>query len=193
MRILYLTFDDLTVPYAWSVHVREVVNGLVARGHQVRLVCPAGRAPGVKADCDPLPPGKFQHWGGSLKTFVASGKSFKPDAVYVRGIHGTVTPALAAGRLECPLVVEINGLLEEEVKGWRRAVARKSHRFTLKRAAGVVTVSPLLKEALVERYGYPAPKIEIVPNGVDPERFRPADRAAARERLGLPPNRPIVV
>lgn len=193
MRVLYLTFDDLTVPYAWSVHVREVVNGLAARGHEVRLVCPAGKAPGVNADCDPLPPGKFQHWGGSLSTFVASGRSFKPDAIYVRGIHGTVTPALAAGRLDTPLVVEINGLLEDEVKGWRRAVARKSHRFTLKRAAGVVTVSPLLKEALMERYGYPAAKIEVVPNGVDPGRFKPGDRAAAREQLGLPPSRPVIV
>jgi len=193
MRILYLTFDDLTIPYAWSVHVREVINGLASRGHQVRLVCPAGRAPGVKADCDPLPPGRVQHYTGSLSTFVRSGKSFEPDVVYVRGIHGTVTPALAAGRLERPLVVEVNGLLEDEVKGWRRAVARKSHRFTLKRAAGVVTVSPLLQEALTRRYGYPKDRIEVVPNGVDPERFKPGNREAARAKLGLPPHRPIVV
>src|SRR5205814_119023 len=36
MRILYLTFDDLAVPYAWSVHVRSIVNRLVARGHEIR-------------------------------------------------------------------------------------------------------------------------------------------------------------
>ena len=66
MRILYLTFDDLTVPFAWSVHVRSIVNGLVARGHAVRLVCPGGKAPGVNAECDPLPPGKIQHLMGSL-------------------------------------------------------------------------------------------------------------------------------
>jgi glycosyltransferase involved in cell wall biosynthesis len=173
--------------------VREVVNGLIDRGHSVRLVCPAGRAPGVRADCDALPPGKFQHWGGSLKTFVASGRAFRPDVIYVRGIHGTVTPALAAGRLDRPLVVEVNGLLEDEVRGWRRAVARKSHRFTLRRAAGVVTVSPLLRQALTERYGYDAGRIDVVPNGVDPERFKPGDRAAARAKLGLPPDRPVVV
>ena len=75
MKVLYLTFDDLTIPFAWSVHVREVVNGLVDRGHEVRLVCPAGRAPGVRADCDPLPPGKLHHWSGSLSTFVRSGRA----------------------------------------------------------------------------------------------------------------------
>jgi glycosyltransferase involved in cell wall biosynthesis len=193
MKVLYLTFDDLTIPFAWSVHVREVVNGLVDRGHEVRLVCPAGRAPGVRADCDPLPPGKLHHWSGSLSTFVRSGRAFGPDVVYVRGIHGTVTPALAAGRLGRPLVVEVNGLLEDEVRGWRRAVARKSHRFTLRRAAGVVTVSPLLKSALVERYRIAPERVDVVPNGVDPDRFRPGDRDAARRRLGLPPDRPTIV
>src|SRR5258707_14851083 len=108
MRILYLTFDDLTIPYAWSVHVREGINGLAARGHQVRLVCPAGRAPGVKAECDPLPPGRVHHYTGSLSTFVRSGRAFSPDVVYVRGIHGTVTPALPSGTLEGPLVLESN-------------------------------------------------------------------------------------
>lgn len=193
MKILYLTFDDLSIPLAWSVHVRAIVNGLAARGHQVRLVCPGGKAPGIEADCDPLPPGKIQHLAGSLGTFVKSGRAFGPDLVYVRGIHATVTPALAAGRLERPLVVELNGLLEHEVKGWRRAAVRKSHRFTLKRAARVVTVSPLIREAISEQYEYPAGRIDVVPNGVDTRLFQPGDRDQARLKLGLPLNRPILV
>ncbi len=193
MRILYLTFDDLTIPFAWSVHVRAIVNGLVARGHQVRLVCPGGKAPGVNADCDALPPGKIQHLAGSLSTFVKSGRAFKPDVVYVRGIHATVTPALAAGRLERPLVVELNGLLEHEVKGIRRAAVRKTHRFTLRRTARVVTVSPLLRDAIAGHYEYDTNRIDVVPNGVDTELFQPGDRRAARERLKLPPERRIVV
>lgn len=193
MKILYLTFDDLTIPFAWSVHVRAIVNGLAGRGHQVRLVCPGGAAPGVEAECDALPPGKLQHLAGSLATFVRIGKSFGPDLVYVRGIHATVTPALAAGRLQRPLVVEINGLLEHEVKGWRRVAVRKAHRFTLKRAARVITVSPLLRQALAQRYEFPESRIDMVPNGVDTDLFRPGDRVAARKKLGLPQDRAIVV
>jgi glycosyltransferase involved in cell wall biosynthesis len=193
MRILYLTFDDLTVPFAWSVHVRAVINGLAARGHQVRLVCPGGKAPGVKAECDALAPGKIQHLAGSLSTFVKSGRAFHPDVVYVRGIHATLTPALAAGRLERPLVVELNGLLEHEVKGIRRAAVRKTHRFTLRRTARVVTVSPLLREAIAQRYEFSPERIDVVPNGVDTELFQPADRDEARKRLGLPLDRSIVV
>jgi glycosyltransferase involved in cell wall biosynthesis len=193
MKILYLTFDDLTVPFAWSVHVRAVINGLAARGHEVRLVCPGGAAPGVNASFDPLPPGKLHHVAGSLSTFVKSGRAFGPDLVYIRGIHATVTPAITADRLARPLVVEINGLLEHEVKGWRRAAVRTAHRFTLRRTARVVTVSPLLRQALVEQYAFPAERIDVVPNGVDTQLFRPADRDAARKKLNLPPDRRIVV
>lgn len=194
MRILYLTFDDLAVPYAWTVHVRSIVNGLAARGHAVRLVAPRGEAPGINAPCDPLPGGKLNHVLGSLRTFVKSGRDFGPDVLYVRGIHMTVTPALAASRLGKPLVVEVNGLLEFEApKGWRRAAVRATHRFTLARAARVVTVSPLLREALSKRYGFPPERIDVVPNGADLSLFRPGDRDEARRRLGLPLDRTIVL
>lgn len=194
MRILYLTFDDLTAPYAWAVHVRAVVNGLVARGHPVRLVAPGGRAPGVRAPCDSVGSGMFHHLVGSLGAFLESGRAFGPDVLYVRGIHATVTPALAADRLRRPLVVEINGLLEEEApSGWRRRAVRAAHRFTLARAARAVTVSPLLKEALSRRYGMPGSRIDVVPNGADTRLFFPRDREDARRELGLPSDRPIVV
>ncbi len=194
MRILYLTFDDLTVPFAWSVHVRSIVNGLVSRGHEVRLVCPGGAAPGVQARTVTLPPGRWQHFIGSTKTFVRAGIDFAPDVVYVRGIHASTTPSAAAVELRRPLVVEVNGLLEHEAPSfWRKALVRRAHRVTLSRAARVVAVSPLLAEALSGDYGFPRERIDVVPNGVDPERFRPADRLEARRRLGLPSDRPVVV
>lgn len=194
MRILYLTFDDLSRPFAWTVHVRSIVNRLIARGHAVRLVAPGGFAPGIDAPCDPLPPGRLHHLFGSLRTFTDAGRGFGPDVVYVRGIHLSRTPAKAAACLERPLVVEINGLLENEVPGLlRRAAVRASHRFTLRRAARVVTVSPLLRQALADRYGFPADRVDVVPNGADTALFRPGDRDEARRRLGLPLDRPIVL
>jgi len=194
MKVLYLTFDDLSRPFAWTVHVRSIVNRLAARGHSVRLVAPGGLAPGIDAPCDPLPSGRLHHLFGSVRTFTDAGRAFGPDVVYVRGIHLTRTPAKAAARLERPLVVELNGLLENEVSGAiRRLAVRSSHRFTLKRAARVVTVSPLLRQALVDRYGFPPDRIDVVPNGADTALFRPGDRDEARRRLGLPSDRPIVL
>ncbi|MEU6357676.1 glycosyltransferase [Streptomyces sp. NPDC047072] len=50
-----------------------------------------------------------------------------------------------------------------------------------------VAVSPTVAGRL-ERWGVPAPRIEVVPNGIDLERFRfdPARRLRTRQRLGLP-------
>lgn len=36
-------------------------------------------------------------------------------------------------------------------------------------------------------------RIEVIPNGIDTEIFRPMDKRAARKRLGLPPDRPIIL
>lgn len=36
-------------------------------------------------------------------------------------------------------------------------------------------------------------RIEVIPNGIDTEIFRPMDKEAARSRLGLPPERPVIL
>lgn len=51
-------------------------------------------------------------------------------------------------------------------------------------AAGLVTVCAALKDELV-RLGIPDQRVTVLRNGVDLERFRPADRQAARQGLGL--------
>ncbi|WP_328496254.1 glycosyltransferase [Streptomyces sp. NBC_00414] len=50
-----------------------------------------------------------------------------------------------------------------------------------------VAVSPTVAERL-RRWGVPGPRIEVVPNGIDVDRFRfdPALRESTRRRLGLP-------
>jgi glycosyltransferase involved in cell wall biosynthesis len=46
----------------------------------------------------------------------------------------------------------------------------------------------------VEKEGFPAEKVRVIPNGVDVQRFRPNDeaRAAIRREFGLPPDAPVV-
>ncbi|GGZ42756.1 MULTISPECIES: glycosyltransferase [Streptomyces rochei group] len=56
-----------------------------------------------------------------------------------------------------------------------------------------VAVSPTVADRL-ERWGVPAPRIEVVPNGIDLDRFRfdPVARQRTRRRLGLPPDAYVV-
>ena len=58
----------------------------------------------------------------------------------------------------------------------------------LRRAARVVAIGATAREALLERHRLAADRVVVIPNGVDVERFAPADterRAAARRRWGL--------
>jgi len=56
-----------------------------------------------------------------------------------------------------------------------------------------VAVSPTVAERL-KQWGVPGPRIEVVPNGIDLDRFRfdPVQRLRTRQRLGLPENAYVV-
>jgi glycosyltransferase involved in cell wall biosynthesis len=66
----------------------------------------------------------------------------------------------------------------------RRVLAR---RLFLRRAAKVVVPSQRLATIAKESWGIPASKLELVPNGIDLERFVPRQgRSAVRADLGIP-------
>ena len=52
-------------------------------------------------------------------------------------------------------------------------------------ASRIVAFSPHERDAMVRLYGADAANVALVPCGVDLSRFKPLDRKAARERLGL--------
>lgn len=54
-------------------------------------------------------------------------------------------------------------------------------------SAAIVTTGEKLREELVEVNGFRRVPIRSVPTGIDPERFQPADPAAARAERGLAP------
>jgi glycosyltransferase involved in cell wall biosynthesis len=54
-------------------------------------------------------------------------------------------------------------------------------------SAAIVTTGEKLREELVEVNGFRDVAIRSVPTGIDPQRFQPADAAAARAALGLSP------
>lgn len=62
--------------------------------------------------------------------------------------------------------------------------ARRQIVWAARQARGLVAVCDALRVAMVS-LGIPAAKVRTLRNGVDLDLFRPADRAAVRERLGL--------
>jgi teichuronic acid biosynthesis glycosyltransferase TuaC len=59
-------------------------------------------------------------------------------------------------------------------------------------AAGVLCVSPTLRDYCISVLGVPTPRLLLAPNGVDCRRFAPHPRRLVRERLGFPLDRPII-
>lgn len=99
--------------------------------------------------------------------------------------------AVRLGRkLGPPVVVSARGTDINLYPSFR--LIRPMLRWTLTNAAGVIAVSADLKNKMIA-LGVPESKIQVIPNGVDAERFGPLDARSARKQLGLPEEAPIVV
>lgn len=120
-----------------------------------------------------------------------------PDLVASHFALNTVAalPALR-GR---PLVVHFHGpwALESAAEGAGPLAVRFKflvERLVYRRAARFVVLSRAFETILRERYRVPEARIHRVPGGVDAARYAiPEDRRAARDRLGWPRDRPIVL
>ena len=76
--------------------------------------------------------------------------------------------------------------------GGRTRVRRLADRLLDRRTDAYFGVARAQARYLVEDLGYPAHKIQIIHNGVDPTGYRPADEQRARALLGIDPQRPVV-
>ena len=126
-------------------------------------------------------------------------KREKPDILLLRSELYNVSGNLAAWMLGIPVVLEVDcPVAYEHRRMWvhRRFVfpllPEWIERWNLKTSRAVIAISELLKEHLVKN-GVPASAVTVVPNGADPDMFRPVPGAAAiRRRLGIPDRATVV-
>lgn len=104
------------------------------------------------------------------------------DLVHAHHALAATAALLAGCRADRrPLVVTHHGI--EVLEGWQSALSAAVTR----RADRTLVTSP----AMAERLGLP--RDAVVPCGIDRQVFRPADKAAARAMLGIPPMRHTIV
>ena len=98
-----------------------------------------------------------------------------------------------------PLVVHFHGpwALEAQVEVGARPrtrIAAALERAVYRRGTCFVVLSRAFRDVLSQRYGVPTERIRVIPGGVDVDRFATeATRWRARERLGWPQDRPLVL
>ena len=159
-------------------------QGLIERGHDVSLAAPPesriyaeARKRGIPSR--PLPIARKGVRGLlALRRLLAAGR---PDVVNTHSSTDTWLAALALATLAgAPPLVRTRHI--------SAPIPRNAgSRWLYGRAtAHVVTTGERLREQVIGETGLDGARVSSIPTGVDLARFAAGDRAAARERLGLP-------
>lgn len=91
--------------------------------------------------------------------------------------------ALAARLLRVPAVATFHGMVDVAPSDrW----ARVKLRSIAANVSRLVFVSEALRRHLLDRYGVPTVRTAVVPNGIDPEHYRPAPHRNLRAELAIP-------
>lgn len=173
-----------------ELRILSEATGMQARGHRVTLLCPpeakiCREAPQAGIETVALPIGKKRGGGVlALRRWLAG------NAVDVVNCHSSTDSwlvALACASLRrAPPVVRTRHV-SATVSG--NATTRWLYTRAMRH---IVTTGERLRQTLIGDNGFPAAMITSVPTGIDPERFQPRDRVAARAALGLAAGRPTL-
>ena len=165
----------------YGAFVQEMCAALERHGCAVEVVAIDRRGGG--------PLGSIAKYARLAARTVAKARG--ADVLYAHYLFPTGAIAALAGRLGGgrPVVLTAHG---QDVANLRRGILRRATAPAVRRATAVVAVSGYLAEGIAESGLEPA-RVEVVNMGVDMERFAPGDRAAARERLGLSIDGPLVL
>jgi glycosyltransferase involved in cell wall biosynthesis/peptidoglycan/xylan/chitin deacetylase (PgdA/CDA1 family) len=116
---------------------------------------------------------------------------FKPDIVQTFFLDATLFGTLAATLAAVPVIVQSRrSLLVHQEPLAKRILLRAANRLTRSWQCNSLTVASEVEKT----EGLPRPRMNVLPNVLDPQEFKPAtsaEKAAARQLLGLPQDIPI--
>ena len=116
-----------------------------------------------------------------------------PDVIYSRHSSLSFSPFFISKIFQIPYVVEVNGLIIDELKMIGRLklyikIVRIGERLNYKQAKKIVAVTQGVKEGIEELYNIPDEKIVVIENGANADLFKPMDQKEARKELNLNEN-----
>lgn len=188
MRILY--HHRTLADGAEGVHIREMVDAFERLGHEVRVHALVGQRPSASEGRvtrlarlrQLLPdfayePMQFAHSLASTVPFSRELREFAPDFVYKRHARYDFGPLLACRKAGIPLILEVNSVYSGNWTQFEQVAfagaLRNVERWIFHNATRSIAVSrPLAAEILKLA---PRANVLVMPNGVNPRRFRPQD------------------
>ena len=191
MRPLQIVHTESSLGWGGQeIRILSEAQGLIRRGHDVRLLCPpAARIHAEAANWNvpvvALPiERKSLHGLRALIEWLGANRS---DILNTHSSTDSWLTALAMMVLGRPTRIVRTRHISAAVP--RGPLSRWLY---MRAAERVVTTGEALKRQLVEHNGFRASRIESVPTGIDAGRFRPGERKAARARFGLPQDKILV-
>ncbi len=209
MNILVYCDEELSVAGGGSRQVVEFVRALAARSHAVRVVAPKPRR---QVDESVALGGARPVWvrtlrlpvfrplmylaGSAVALFLTMWRE-KPDVLLWFDSPGQIAPLWCSRLLHCPYVLFVNGLPAAEltgVWGWApiRGLIQRALRVSAQQARAVVSVCREIPHWMQREWGIEAARCRVIRNGVDPAACVPRDKAEARRRLRLNPDRSYI-
>jgi glycosyltransferase involved in cell wall biosynthesis len=123
-------------------------------------------------------------------TVIKLKKSFKYDIIDSHFVYPDGFGAVLIGKLfHKPVTITLRGTIKKLL---RYSLIMFQIRYALKEAAKVFAVCNDLKSVAIS-LGVTDEKVEVIPNGIDIEKFKPVDKLEARKELGLPADRKIMI
>jgi glycosyltransferase involved in cell wall biosynthesis len=120
------------------------------------------------------------------------------DVIFVSH-HASISSSLVRELGGIPHVVHFHGPWADEshVEGapkWKTWLQRRFERKAYHSADRIITLSDSFKRIVIERYGIDDSSVHVIPGGINSAAADPGvDRTGARERLGWPKDRPILL
>ena len=197
-----LMYEPLVTPESkgYLIHVQELAHNLARLGHEVVLIAQLSTWPyGTRVRLRRVrKPGNTPIASYLLLALAALFSAIKvsvrwrPEVIYTR--HGLLGDLLLRMILKCSLVVEVNGLLRDELRQIysKRSSLPLSRRIFLRtvdreisHSDHIVAVTSGIERALETELGVGPERIAVIPNGTNTDLFRPLDGDEARAELQL--------
>ena len=173
-----------------EIRILSESQGLIRRGHDVKLICPpeariCAEAKNWSVPAIALPIAKKRPLG--VKVLVEWLKRNRCDVLSTHSSTDSWLAALALLVLGRPVRMVRTRHISAPVP--RNMFSRWLY---TRATARIVTAGELLRKELIERNHFAADRIDSVPTGIDASRFAPGDPAIARAALKLPRDKTLV-
>lgn len=223
MKILYLVSEPgyrIDAATGYGAHIRGVINAFRKHGNEVLTV--VGKERGTETGSEPAvkKPGTAKKL---FKRFVPSYMvrdlrqlylilydrklfkrlcrcidEFKPDVIYERAAYLSRAGVRAGNRYDIPVFLEANSTIELEGKSFfGRSLlfpfGKRNEKYIYRNCTGVIAISTPVKRSIMNSCGVGGGKVTVVPNGIDPENYKPArNRREVRREIGLADEETVV-